>query len=363
LETDNQALSHPRQLGKIGRWIAKISAFNFTVRHIRGAQNTLADTLSRMFEVPVEDELRHSKCNVALTEFPLAFQDLKVLQSQDPDLSQIVRRLKDGEGLDQYIWCNSALYWRTGKRGARKLVLIVAGRNMVISYFHETELGGHLGIKKTHAKNYANFVWKGMTREIRDKVRDCRTCALSKPAQNTQLGLLASEMAQRPLQKLFIDFVGKFPRSKTGKSVILVCVDAFSKFVWLAPLRDATTRATIYALRERVFSTFSVPEVIVSHNAQCFTSREFKQLCFEMGVKHVTTSPNYPQPSHAERFNKNLRAALIAYHINAHSMWDTQLHWIQVAFKMAQHEANKATSFEVIFPFRAGSPLLNRWNI
>jgi hypothetical protein len=41
LETDNQALSwllsHPRQLGNIGRWVAKISALKFQVRHPREA--------------------------------------------------------------------------------------------------------------------------------------------------------------------------------------------------------------------------------------------------------------------------------------------------------------------------------------
>jgi hypothetical protein len=39
LETDNQALpwllSHPRQLGKIGRWVAKISSLQFQVQAIR----------------------------------------------------------------------------------------------------------------------------------------------------------------------------------------------------------------------------------------------------------------------------------------------------------------------------------------
>ena len=54
LETDNQALSwllsHPRQLGKIGCWVMKISTLKFQVRHIRGTQNIVADTLSQMFE-------------------------------------------------------------------------------------------------------------------------------------------------------------------------------------------------------------------------------------------------------------------------------------------------------------------------
>jgi hypothetical protein len=183
-------------------------------------------------------------------------------------------------------------------------------------------------------------------------------CGLSKPARNTRFGLLASDVAQRLMQKIFIDYVGKLPRSKAGNSVILVCVDAFSKFVWLIPVRQATTKATIRALQERIFSTFSVPEVLVSDNAQCFTSREFQQFCFELGVKNVTTSPYYLQPSHVERFNRNLRSALIAYHSGAHATWDQNLLWLQLAFNTAEHESTK-----VIFPFRAGSPLINQWKI
>jgi hypothetical protein len=98
------------------------------------------------------------------------------------------------------------------------------------------------------------------------------------------------------MQKLFIDYVGKFPRSKAGTTAILVCVDTFTKFVWLLPVREITSRVTIKVLKERVFASFSVPEILISDNAQYFTSREFKNFCFGMGMKHVTTSPYYPNP-------------------------------------------------------------------
>jgi hypothetical protein len=53
MEMDNQAqswlLSHSRQMGKTGRWVVKISTLKFQVRRIRGTQNIVADTLSRMF--------------------------------------------------------------------------------------------------------------------------------------------------------------------------------------------------------------------------------------------------------------------------------------------------------------------------
>jgi hypothetical protein len=73
LETDNQALSwllsHPRQLGKIGRWVARISAFKFEVRHIRGTQNVVANTLSRMFDSAEVAEEPNVSCNLTLSHF------------------------------------------------------------------------------------------------------------------------------------------------------------------------------------------------------------------------------------------------------------------------------------------------------
>jgi len=95
-----------------------------------------------------------------------------------------------------------------------------------------------------------------MDKDIRSCVRACQTCALSKSAQNSYWGLLASEFAQSPMQNIFIDYVGKLPGSKVGNTAILVCVDAFSKFVWLFPVREATTRITIKALKVSIFGSF-----------------------------------------------------------------------------------------------------------
>jgi transposase InsO family protein len=131
----------------------------------------------------------------------------------------------------------------------------------------------------------------------------------------------------------------------------------------MIPVREATMSAIVKALKERIISTFSVPEVVVSDNAQRFTSREFRHFSFEMGTKHVTTSPYYPKPLQAERFNKNLRAALIAYHSDAHDTWDQQLTWLQFAFNVAEHEFTKTAPFVFMFPFWSGSPLLNLWKV
>jgi hypothetical protein len=146
LETDNQALSwllsHPRQLGKIGRWVAKISSLKFEVKHIRGTQNIVADALSQMFESPVEQETPNKvDCHPTITDFPLAFEDLKRLQDEDPELAEVKNRLARREQIDQYVLSRGTLYWRM--RNPRRLVLVVPeiAKAMIFSYFHESIVG------------------------------------------------------------------------------------------------------------------------------------------------------------------------------------------------------------------------------
>jgi hypothetical protein len=102
LETDNQArswlLSHPRQLGKIGHWVVKLSVLKFQVRHIRGTQNIVADTLSRMFEVPRPEAPNPDVCHLTLT----AFQELGNLQREDPGLAAIIAKLERGDNVPKY---------------------------------------------------------------------------------------------------------------------------------------------------------------------------------------------------------------------------------------------------------------------
>jgi hypothetical protein len=37
----------------------------------------------------------------------------------------------------------------------------------------------------------------------------------------------------------------------------------------------------------------------------------FYNLCFSWGIHHITSSPYYPQASQVERFNRNLKIALV----------------------------------------------------
>jgi hypothetical protein len=66
---------------------------------------------------------------------------------------------------------------------------------------------------------------------------------------------------------------------------------------------------------------------------------------------------------HVERFNRNLRAVLIAYHHQDHSRWDENLIWLQFAFNSAHHDSHKTTASSLMFSYSPNSQLSNLWSI
>jgi hypothetical protein len=101
----------------------------------------------------------------------------------------------------------------------------------------------------------------------------------------------------------------------------------------------------------------------VSDNATVFKSRTFYDLCFSWGIKHVTTSPYYPQVNQVERFNRNLKVALTIYHHAQHTNWDVNLPSLALAFNSAWHESTAKTPASLILGRDLNHPLGLRWNL
>ena len=92
--------------------------------------------------------------------------------------------------------------------------------------------------------------------------------------------------------------------------MLLVVVDAFSKWIEVFPVKFASLATTIGKLRA-LFTTRGIPESIVSDNGSPFTSSEMKEFFTANGVKQVTSSPYHPSSNGlAERAVQTCKSAL-----------------------------------------------------
>jgi hypothetical protein len=119
-----------------------------------------------MFDSHTSDSADQIVSHLVLTYFPLAFQELGQLQQEDLTLAGIMAQLEKCDMVDGYSLSKGILYCRPKKRGGPKLVVPTAAIPMVFAYFHESQLGGRLGVFKTTSKIRSHFIWKGMDKNI-----------------------------------------------------------------------------------------------------------------------------------------------------------------------------------------------------
>ncbi len=93
------------------------------------------------------------------------------------------------------------------------------------------------------------------------------------------------EIPKLPWRRIHIDYAGPCQGKK-----FLILVDVYSKCIEANSLNNATSAVTIQCLRQS-FSQHGLPEIAVSDNGTCFTSKEFQEFMSHNGIKHITTAP------------------------------------------------------------------------
>ncbi|XP_064555253.1 uncharacterized protein K02A2.6-like [Drosophila montana] len=202
----------------------------------------------------------------------------------------------------------------------------------LIETAHIDETAGHGGVVKTLETLRRQFT--GMTSQVRDWFRQCVTCKETKaPNFRMQVGLGQEVLTERPFQKLYIDFLGKYPRSKQGHAWIFVVVNHFSKFTFLKAMRETTAVSVVNFLLSEVFYMFGVYDVIHSDNGRQLISGTFQSMISAFGTSHMRTAV----------CSRTLMSAIQAYLEQDHREWDLYLPEIEVSIRNAIHTATGVT--------------------
>ena len=78
-----------------------------------------------------------------------------------------------------------------------------------------------------------------------------------------------------------------------GRLYILIC-DYFSKFPFLFQVKTMSF-ANLKDHLEELFSVEGIPDEIMSDNGPPFNGKEFSSYLTGLGIRHTTSSPNYPR--------------------------------------------------------------------
>lgn len=155
--------------------------------------------------------------------------------------------------------------------------------------------------------------------------------------------------SHRFFQKLYVDFLGPYPRSRTGHIGIFNVLDHFSKFCFLRPVKKFTADAIIKYLEEDLFHTFGVPESIVSDNGTQFRGKKFNELLRSFNINHVYTAVHPPQANASERLNRSVISAIKAYIRPDQKDWDEKLSHVSCALRSKIHSSLGTSPYVMTF--------------
>ena len=279
---------------RIQRWALTLGAYHFKFVYKPGKLMSHCDALSRLPGKATPTEVPEVQETVFLVDMlsttPVSFDDIEAWTDKDTTLSRVKHYILHG-------WCDvteAHLHPYASRRTelsvhagcvlwGLRVVIPPPGRETVLHMLHDT----HPGIVKMKNLARSYVWWPKMDSELETMVKTCTTCQSNRNAPAVA-PLHPWEHPPRAWARIHIDYAGPVD----GK-MLLVIVDAYTKWIEVHVMSTSTASATVDRLRT-TFATFGIPETVVSDNGTCFTSHVFKDFMDRNGIRHVTVAPFHP---------------------------------------------------------------------
>ena len=113
-------------------------------------------------------------------------------------------------------------------------------RELVLKEAHDTPLSIHPGSIKMYQDVKQSYSWPGMKRDIAKYVAECDVCRRVKAEHQRLAGVLKPlDIPYWKWDKIEMDFVTGFPKSKRGNDAIFVVIDRLSKVAHFLPVKES----------------------------------------------------------------------------------------------------------------------------
>lgn len=332
--------------GKLARWALRLQEHDISIVYKSGLKHKDADSLSRN---PVENEISSSGIISIVTQLDLAAEQLK-----DPKIAQMIHgERKTEEGINSphksYQLINGILYKKNFDPCGNQWLPIIPKhlRSDVLEHFHDEPTAGHLGFLKTYDRIRKRFHWPGLYRSVRQYVTHCRECQRRKSVPQKPPGRLVSiPPAESAFQRVGIDLLGRFPKSRHGNKWIIVCTDYLTRYAVTRALPNAGAPEVAKFLLEGIILTHGAPRVLISDRGQVFQSKTISELNRQCNIAHRMTTAYHPQTNGlTERFNKTLTDMLAIYVDLEQKNWDEVLPFVTFAYNTARQNTTDFSPF------------------
>ncbi|GFT40407.1 transposon Tf2-9 polyprotein [Trichonephila clavipes] len=145
-----------------------------------------------------------------------------------------------------------------------------------------------------------------------------------------------------------IDFLGPLPSTNKNYNHILSIIDAFTKFVWLYPVKSTSSRDALEKLKLQEI-TFGNPHRIITNKGTAFTSKEFREYCENENIQHLSITTGIPRGNgQIEWIHSSLIPILSKLSIDDASKWYKFVPAVQRTLNSTISRSTQMTPFQLL---------------
>ncbi|KAJ7309768.1 hypothetical protein JRQ81_007835 [Phrynocephalus forsythii] len=243
---------------------------------------------------------------------------------------------------------NCLYYVGPKKEEKREVVVDPERRRKVFLESHFTEIGSHLGQKKTIHRIQSRYYWLGIVKDVVDWIKMCETC------QNTEHSKSLSKKPQpikveSPWDILGLDIYGPFPESCRGNTHILAVTDQYTKWVEAIPLQKRDALSVAQGLAS-LFYRFGASKNIYCTFSWDFSEEVTRLLQERWNISQLLT-PADPTSSVSldSQTNELLKASICNLMNEKPGEWEESLDPLLFGFRTSVSSVTKYTPFFLLY--------------
>ena len=339
LRTDHASLTSlltkhtsKRKSAKFARWLEGLSAFEYTVSHIRGEDNVISDFLSRLpldnQTMAIDDDDEELTINALTKEAGISIDIIQDETERDETLNTIYKHVYNSDWPHKNAIKQAVMpYYKLRDELSTQNRIIMRDNRFVVPSSMQARImtiahEGHPGIVRMKRQLRQHYWWPGMDKQIEHFVKKCVPCNDSEKSHKpTKQAHQHTPVPDKPWTKVAIDITGPFANAPQHQRFIVVLIDYTTAFPEALLTGDITSHRIIKWLKT-IFGRFGNPSVLVSDNGPSFKSDEFSQFLKSRDILHHPVPVYNPERNgKVEAFNRYLKYGIQTFEA-AHTKFD-----------------------------------------
>ncbi|XP_056147991.1 gypsy retrotransposon integrase-like protein 1 [Lampris incognitus] len=263
----------------------------------------------------------------------------------------------------KFIIDEGRLYYVGPKKEEKREVVIETERKRQIFLdCHFSDIGHHLGQKKTVHRIQSKYYWLGIVKDVVDWIKVCETCQHTERSKNMARTVRPIKV-DAPWDIIGIDITGPFPETLQGNTNVLIIIDYYTKWAEAFPIQKTDVLSVARCISKSIYR-FGAPKTIVCTQNVDFCDEVTKLLSDRWGLVQKVSPREHPQlnPLH-DRTSGMLKEAIMQMVTEKQAEWDDFLDTVMFLFRTSTNPTTKFTPYSLMFNKKVHLPKEAKLNL